>query len=114
MEQLPIVEVKGLILKKGEVCHFICEAYYKYHEYRLNSWFEEGGKLYITNKRIIFLGSNKTHTYQNSTILKYEVKFGTPDYTLYVYKENQSKLQPFCISPDSAKEIKEILSQLFN
>lgn len=112
MEQLPAVEAKGIILKKGEVCHLICEANYSDYDYKINFPFTENGELYITNKRIIFIGSEKTHTFQNSSILKYELKREGGEYELRVYKENQSKLQPFTITQKVAA-LKDTLQILF-
>ena len=114
-KELPIVMVKDLILKKGEVCHFVCESYYYYFDNSLLGSFKESGKIYITDKRIIFIGSEKTHTFQNSKILKYELHLhqSSDAYSLYIYKENQSKIQPLTISLESGKEMKEVLTHLF-
>jgi hypothetical protein len=111
---LPIVEAKGLILKSKEVCHYHCPAFF--HELKMSYVSivkKYNGKLYITNKRIVFISDSKTIKYQIRNILKYTFTYFT-DYgwAFYVYKENQSELKPIYVN--RAKEIEEVLKELFN
>ncbi|MHA6261181.1 hypothetical protein ACXYMX_14940 [Sporosarcina sp. CAU 1771] len=112
---LQAVEAKGLILKNKEVCHFQCKSYYLDREFKYGpEIFTYRGDLYITNKRIVFIGKDKTVTFQNSSIVRYTFSTYETDFELMVFKENQSKFDPIYVSLENKEELVEILKRLFN
>ncbi|ASN69169.1 hypothetical protein 7F23_56 [uncultured Caudovirales phage] len=107
------IETKEIILKKGEICYLDIPAYVT--SLKGINIFTDNGKLLVTNKRIVFIGKSRTITYQTNKILKFEIlwDYERTEEILYIYKENQTKLEPICLGKNAGSVgIKEIINNV--
>lgn len=109
------IETKEIILKKGENCYLDIPAYVT--SLKGINIYTDNGRLIVTNKRIVFIGKSKTITYQTNKILKFEIlwDYDSTEEILYIYKENQSKLEPINLGKNAGSiGIKEIMNKVIN